>query len=71
MTAGTTIVVADDHPAMLAAVSEILECQEFTAGELLRMIGRNEIRDANTLSICARLIARGILTIAGSVGVME
>jgi DNA-binding NarL/FixJ family response regulator len=29
MTAGTTIVVADDHPAMLAALSEILERNGF------------------------------------------
>jgi hypothetical protein len=28
---------------------------------LFRMIDHNEIRDANTLGICARLVARGIL----------
>ena len=32
--------------------------------ELGRMIDSNEIRDANTLGICARLVARGILSIA-------
>lgn len=42
----------------------ILDCRAFSAHELGRMIDTNEIRDANTLSICARLVARGILTIA-------
>jgi ADP-ribose pyrophosphatase len=42
----------------------ILDCQAFSARELFQMIDRNEIRDANTLSICARLVARGILTVA-------
>ena len=42
----------------------ILDCQAFSARELARMIDTNEIRDANTLSIFARLVARGILTIA-------
>ena len=28
-----------------------------------RMIAENEIRDANTLSICARLVARGFLSL--------
>jgi ADP-ribose diphosphatase len=45
-------------------LESILDCQAFAAAELLRMIDRNEIRDANTLGICARLMARGILTIA-------
>lgn len=39
----------------------ILDCTAFTGPELVQMIVRNEIRDANTLSICARLMARGIL----------
>jgi len=39
----------------------ILDCRAFAGSELLRMIDQNEIRDANTLSICARLMARGIL----------
>ena len=42
----------------------ILDCRAFSARELGRMIDTNEIRDANTLSICARLVARGILTFA-------
>jgi ADP-ribose pyrophosphatase len=39
----------------------ILDCQAFSPRDLLKMIDQNEIRDANTLSICARLMARGIL----------
>ena len=42
----------------------ILDCRAFSAHELFRMIDHNEIRDANTLGICARLVARGILTLA-------
>jgi ADP-ribose diphosphatase len=40
----------------------ILDCRAFSAEELKRMIASNEIRDANTLSICARLLARGLLS---------
>lgn len=39
----------------------ILDCQSFNVSELGRMIAENEIRDANTLSICARLAARGFI----------
>jgi len=46
-------------------LESILECRAFTTAELLRMIDRNEIRDANTLGICARLMARRILTAGG------
>jgi 8-oxo-dGTP pyrophosphatase MutT (NUDIX family) len=41
----------------------ILDCQSFSPSELGRMIAANEIRDANTLSICARLVARGFLSL--------
>ena len=41
----------------------ILDCRSFDASELGRMIAENEIRDANTLSICARLVARGFLSL--------
>ena len=41
----------------------ILDCRAFTAQELGRMIDANEIRDANTLGICARLVARGLLSL--------
>ena len=40
----------------------ILDCRAFSAEELGRMIGENEICDANTLALCSRLCARGILT---------
>ena len=39
----------------------ILDCQAFRPCDLVKMIDQNEIRDANTLAICARLMARGIL----------
>ena len=42
----------------------ILDCREFTVEQIRRMIAENEIRDANTLGICAVLAARGILSIA-------
>ncbi len=41
----------------------ILDCRAFSAAELSAMIRNNEIRDANTLSICARLVARGLLVL--------
>jgi ADP-ribose diphosphatase len=40
----------------------ILDCRSFDVSELRRMIAENEIRDANTLSLCARLVARGFLS---------
>ena len=40
----------------------ILDCRPFTAEELRSMIASNEIRDANTLAICTRLLARGLLS---------
>ena len=40
----------------------ILECRPFPVREVVRMIAANEIRDGNTLSICARLAARGFLS---------
>ncbi|MBA3881850.1 MAG: NUDIX hydrolase [Chthoniobacterales bacterium] len=44
----------------------ILDCRTFTGAELKAMILRNDIRDANTLSICAKLLARGMLAFSGS-----
>ena len=41
----------------------ILDCRSFSADEISRMISKNEIRDANTLSLCARLAARGFLSL--------
>jgi ADP-ribose pyrophosphatase len=42
----------------------ILECRAVTSSELARMIAQNEIRDANTLGICARLAAAGFISLA-------
>jgi ADP-ribose pyrophosphatase len=42
----------------------ILDCREFTVEEIRRMIAESEIRDANTLGICATLAARGLLSLA-------
>jgi ADP-ribose pyrophosphatase len=42
----------------------ILDCREFSVQEIRRMIAENEIRDANTLGICATLAARGVLSLA-------
>lgn len=39
----------------------ILECRGFNCEQIRRMIADNEIRDANTLGICATLAARGLL----------
>ena len=41
----------------------ILDCRPFSIPEIRRMIAENEIRDANTLGICARLAARGFLSL--------
>ena len=42
----------------------ILDCREFTVEQIRRMIAENEIRDANTLGICATLSARSLLSLA-------
>jgi 8-oxo-dGTP pyrophosphatase MutT (NUDIX family) len=42
----------------------ILDCREFTVEQIRRMIAENEICDANTLSICAMLAARGLLSLS-------
>lgn len=42
----------------------ILDCHEFTVEEIRLMIAENDICDANTLSICAALAARGVLSLA-------
>jgi ADP-ribose pyrophosphatase len=41
----------------------IMDCRAFSVPEISRMIADNEIRDANTLGICARLAARGFLSL--------
>ena len=40
----------------------IVDCREFSFREVQRMIGDEQIRDANTLSMFARLVARGLVT---------
>lgn len=40
----------------------ILDCRAFRPEELRAMIASNEICDANTLAICARLLSRGVLS---------
>jgi 8-oxo-dGTP pyrophosphatase MutT (NUDIX family) len=52
-----------EAPAQDEAES-ILDCREFTVEEIRQMIAENEIRDANTLGICATLAARGLLPLA-------
>jgi 8-oxo-dGTP pyrophosphatase MutT (NUDIX family) len=42
----------------------ILDCREFNSEEIRGMIADNDIRDANTLGICAMLAARGLLSLA-------
>src|SRR5436309_12434350 len=44
----------------------ILECRAVTIAELRGMIAENEIRDSNTLAICARLAARGLISLRAS-----
>jgi ADP-ribose pyrophosphatase len=41
----------------------ILDCRAFSIAEIRSMIAENEIRDANTLGVCARLAARGFLSL--------
>lgn len=41
----------------------ILECRHVDPNELSHMITQNEIRDSNTLAICARLAARGFISL--------
>src|SRR5262249_9776181 len=41
----------------------ILDCRAFTISEIRRMIAENEICDANTLSLWARLSARELLPV--------
>jgi 8-oxo-dGTP pyrophosphatase MutT (NUDIX family) len=41
------------------ATEAIIDCREFSADVVREMIAKGEIRDSNTLSTWARLIARG------------
>jgi ADP-ribose diphosphatase len=51
---------ADGHARQES--ESILDCRSFDAAEIKRMISENEIRDANTLSLWARLVARGFVS---------
>jgi 8-oxo-dGTP pyrophosphatase MutT (NUDIX family) len=52
------------EPQAREETESILDCREFTVEQIRRMIAENEIRDANTLGICATLSARGLLSLA-------
>jgi ADP-ribose pyrophosphatase len=41
----------------------ISDCRAFSPSEIADMIARNEIRDANTLGMCAKLAARGFISL--------
>jgi ADP-ribose pyrophosphatase len=41
----------------------ILECRAVDPRELSKMIAQNEVRDSNTLAICSRLAARGLISL--------
>ena len=51
-----------DGPAHTETES-ILDCRAFSSEEIANMIASGEIRDANTLSICAKLAVRGFLSL--------
>ena len=46
----------------------ILDCRAFSVEEIRAMIAENQICDANTLGICARLAARGFISLAPRLG---
>jgi 8-oxo-dGTP pyrophosphatase MutT (NUDIX family) len=58
------VVKSSDDPVR-NTTEAILDCRAFSPDTLRQLIADNEIRDANTLSICARLIARGLLFAGG------
>lgn len=41
----------------------ILDCRAFAPEEIRSMIANNEIRDANTLAVWARLVSRGLVSL--------
>ncbi|MGI9088958.1 MAG: NUDIX hydrolase [Chthoniobacterales bacterium] len=43
----------------------ISDCRSFSPVEIAQMVETNIIRDANTLAVCARLLARGLLSLRG------
>lgn len=71
----TSAAFTDEHSHLVAAIGvvphaagarpeateAITAVRAFTRDELLRAIDRNEIRDANTLALVARMFARGVI----------
>ena len=51
------------HPHVREESEQIIDCRSFSVTEFARMIAENEICDANTLSMAARLTARGFLSL--------
>jgi 8-oxo-dGTP pyrophosphatase MutT (NUDIX family) len=49
------------QPHIYVDAEMILECREFSPAQITAMIADDTIRDANTLSMWARLIAKGII----------
>lgn len=56
------------HPSAHDETESILDCRAFSVEEIRAMIAENQIRDANTLGICARLAARGFISLAPRLG---
>ena len=54
-------VVMSEEGAATEESEGIVECREFPAAEFRRMVAENEITNANTLSLYARLCARGLV----------
>lgn len=52
-----------NEPSVRDEGESILDCREFSTEELCRMIAENEIRDANTLSMWARLTTGGFVSV--------
>lgn len=56
------------HAGAHDETESILDCRAFSVEEIRAMIAENQIRDANTLGICARLAARGFISLAPRLG---
>ena len=56
------------HASAHDETESILDCRAFTVEEIRAMIAENQVRDANTLGICARLAARGFISLAPRLG---
>jgi len=56
-----TDVVADEAGTCHDEHEAIVECRAFTVGELTAMVVSGDLCDSNTLSLYAKLVARGLL----------